>query len=64
MTWKVQWHDIIFVPNAKTRGSMYSLIANKMRGSQLVNMKYSIFALYLYYDEIARNSYLPLLISI
>ncbi|XP_026301091.1 atrial natriuretic peptide receptor 1 isoform X2 [Apis mellifera] len=35
MTWKVHWNDIIFVPNAKTRGSMFSLIANKMRGSQL-----------------------------
>lgn len=40
MTWKVHWNDIIFVPNAKTRGSMFSLIANKMRGSQLVNEKY------------------------
>lgn len=39
MTWKVHWNDIIFVPNAKTRGSMFSLIANKMRGSQLVNEK-------------------------
>ncbi|XP_033174921.1 atrial natriuretic peptide receptor 1-like isoform X2 [Bombus impatiens] len=56
MTWKVQWHDIIFVPNAKTRGSMYSLIANKMRGSQLT----------IYSDEnvslpggVDRNVYVP-----
>ncbi|XP_026674048.1 atrial natriuretic peptide receptor 1-like isoform X2 [Ceratina calcarata] len=35
MTWKVHWNDIIVVSNAKTRGSMYSLIANKIRGSQL-----------------------------
>lgn len=42
---------------------MYSLIANKMRGSQLVNMKYSIFSLYSYNDETARNSYLPLVTS-
>ncbi|CAL1673800.1 unnamed protein product [Lasius platythorax] len=35
MTWKVHWDDVIVIPNAKTRGSMYSLIANKFRGSQL-----------------------------
>nr|XP_012146919.1 PREDICTED: atrial natriuretic peptide receptor 1-like isoform X2 [Megachile rotundata] len=35
MTWKVHWNDVIVVPNAKTRGSMYSLIAYRMRGSQL-----------------------------
>lgn len=38
MTWKVHWDDVIVIPNAKTRGSMYSLIANKFRGSELVNM--------------------------
>ncbi|KYM99572.1 Atrial natriuretic peptide receptor 2 [Cyphomyrmex costatus] len=32
MTWKVHWDDVIVIPNAKTRGSMYSLIANKFRG--------------------------------
>ncbi|KZC11079.1 Atrial natriuretic peptide receptor 2 [Dufourea novaeangliae] len=32
MTWKVHWNDIIMlVPNTRSRGSMYSLIANKMR---------------------------------
>ncbi|XP_018398793.1 PREDICTED: atrial natriuretic peptide receptor 1-like [Cyphomyrmex costatus] len=35
MTWKVHWDDVIVIPNAKTRGSMYSLIANKFRGSEL-----------------------------
>ncbi|XP_014598913.1 PREDICTED: atrial natriuretic peptide receptor 1-like isoform X2 [Polistes canadensis] len=35
MTWKVHWDDIIWVPHAKTRGSMYSLVANKLRSSQL-----------------------------
>lgn len=40
MTWKVHWNDIIVGPNAKARGSMYSLIGNKMRGSQLVNTKF------------------------
>ncbi|KAG7200780.1 hypothetical protein KM043_003157 [Ampulex compressa] len=35
MTWKVHWDEVIVMPHAKTRGSMYSLIANKFRGSQL-----------------------------
>ncbi|XP_025266897.1 atrial natriuretic peptide receptor 1 isoform X2 [Camponotus floridanus] len=35
MTWKVHWDDVIVIPNARTRGSMYSLVANKFRGSQL-----------------------------
>ncbi|KAF7383882.1 hypothetical protein HZH68_014639 [Vespula germanica] len=35
MTWKVHWDDIMWVPYARTRGSMYSLIANKLRNSQL-----------------------------
>ncbi|XP_035740705.1 atrial natriuretic peptide receptor 1-like isoform X2 [Vespa mandarinia] len=35
MTWKVHWEDIVWVPYARTRGSMYSLIANKLRNSQL-----------------------------
>lgn len=39
MTWKVHWDDVIVIPNARTRGSMYSLVANKFRGSQLVNMR-------------------------
>ncbi|KYN23266.1 Atrial natriuretic peptide receptor 2 [Trachymyrmex cornetzi] len=42
MTWKVHWDDVIVIPNAKTRGSMYSLIANKFRGSELV--RYSVDA--------------------
>ncbi|KOX79706.1 Atrial natriuretic peptide receptor 1 [Melipona quadrifasciata] len=56
MTWKVHWDDIIVVPNAKTRGSMYSLIGNRMRGSQLT----------IYSDEnislpggVDRNVYIP-----
>ncbi|XP_011693290.1 PREDICTED: atrial natriuretic peptide receptor 1-like isoform X2 [Wasmannia auropunctata] len=37
MTWKVHWDDVIVMPNVqwKTRGSMYSLIANKFRGSDM-----------------------------
>ncbi|XP_014488988.1 PREDICTED: atrial natriuretic peptide receptor 1-like [Dinoponera quadriceps] len=35
MTWKVHWDDVMVLSNVKTRGSMYSLIANKFRGSQL-----------------------------
>ncbi|EZA53250.1 Atrial natriuretic peptide receptor, partial [Ooceraea biroi] len=36
MIWKVHWDDVILIkPNSKTRGSMYSLTANKFRGSQL-----------------------------
>ncbi|XP_024939358.1 receptor-type guanylate cyclase gcy-28 isoform X5 [Cephus cinctus] len=35
MTWKVHWDDVIVMPHGKTRGSMYSLPANKLRGSQL-----------------------------
>ncbi|XP_076296044.1 atrial natriuretic peptide receptor 1 isoform X2 [Lasioglossum baleicum] len=35
MTWKVHWSDIEMVPKAKSRGSMTSFIANKMRGSQM-----------------------------
>ncbi|XP_076759179.1 atrial natriuretic peptide receptor 1 isoform X4 [Xylocopa sonorina] len=56
MTWKVHWNDIMIARNAKAKGSMYSLIANKMRGSQLT----------LYSDENAslpgdvdRNIYVP-----
>ncbi|KOC59164.1 Atrial natriuretic peptide receptor 1 [Habropoda laboriosa] len=56
MTWKVHWNEIIVVPNARTRGSMYSLIANRTRGSQLT----------VYWDEnvslpgeVDRNVYVP-----
>ncbi|XP_019701162.1 atrial natriuretic peptide receptor 1 isoform X2 [Harpegnathos saltator] len=35
MTWKVHWDDVMVLSNVKTRGSMYSLIANKFRYSQL-----------------------------
>ncbi|XP_067208952.1 atrial natriuretic peptide receptor 1 isoform X3 [Linepithema humile] len=57
MTWKVHWYDVIVMPNAKTRGSMYSLnvLTNKFRGSQLT----------IYTDnasmpgDIDRNMYVP-----
>ncbi|XP_031367496.1 atrial natriuretic peptide receptor 1-like isoform X4 [Apis dorsata] len=56
MTWKVHWNDIIFVPNAKTRGSMFSLIANKMRGSQLTIYSDENISMP---GEIDRNVYIP-----
>lgn len=57
MTWKVHWNDIIVMPNAKTRGSMYSLMANKMRGSQLVNTR-EISRLFRYQRRTTISSYL------
>ncbi|XP_053977333.1 atrial natriuretic peptide receptor 1-like isoform X1 [Hylaeus volcanicus] len=56
MTWKVHWDDIRLVPNAKSRGSMYSLIANKMRGSQLSMYLEENVSLP---DEVDRNAYVP-----
>ncbi|XP_031842737.1 atrial natriuretic peptide receptor 1 [Nomia melanderi] len=35
MTWKIHWNDIKLVPKAKSRGSVSSFFANKIRGSQL-----------------------------
>ncbi|XP_076630684.1 atrial natriuretic peptide receptor 1 isoform X3 [Colletes latitarsis] len=56
MTWKVHWNDIVLVPNAKSRGSMYSLIANKMRGSQLTIYLEENVSLP---DEVDKNAYVP-----
>ncbi|XP_076164770.1 atrial natriuretic peptide receptor 1 isoform X2 [Ptiloglossa arizonensis] len=56
MTWKVHWNDILLVPNAKSRGSMYSLIANKMRGSQLTIYLEENVSLP---DELDKNAYVP-----
>ncbi|CAK9824817.1 Atrial natriuretic peptide receptor 1 [Anthophora retusa] len=56
MTWKVHWNEIIVVPNAKTRGSMYSLIANKTRGSQLTIYSDENASLP---GEVDRNVYVP-----
>ncbi|KAL6262939.1 hypothetical protein P5V15_005727, partial [Pogonomyrmex californicus] len=56
MTWKVHWEDIIVMPNAKTRGSMYSLIANKFRGSQLTVYSEENVSLP---DDVDKNVYFP-----
>ncbi|XP_018358837.1 PREDICTED: atrial natriuretic peptide receptor 1-like isoform X3 [Trachymyrmex cornetzi] len=56
MTWKVHWDDVIVIPNAKTRGSMYSLIANKFRGSELTIYSEDNASLP---DGVDRNVYVP-----
>ncbi|XP_017765073.1 PREDICTED: atrial natriuretic peptide receptor 1-like isoform X2 [Eufriesea mexicana] len=57
MTWKVHWDDItIAVPYAKTRGSMYSLIASRMRGSDLTIYSDENVSLP---GEVDRNVYIP-----
>ncbi|XP_018348544.1 PREDICTED: atrial natriuretic peptide receptor 1-like isoform X2 [Trachymyrmex septentrionalis] len=56
MTWKVHWDDLIVIPNAKTRGSMYSLIANKFRGSELTIYSEDNASLP---DGVDRNVYVP-----
>ncbi|XP_036142551.1 atrial natriuretic peptide receptor 1 isoform X2 [Monomorium pharaonis] len=56
MTWKVHWDDVIVMPNAKTRGSMYSLIANKFRGSQMTIYSEDNASLP---DDGDRNVYVP-----
>ncbi|XP_020295913.1 atrial natriuretic peptide receptor 1 [Pseudomyrmex gracilis] len=55
MTWKVHWDDVIVMPNAKTRGSMYSLIANKFRGSQLTIYSEDNASM----PDVERNVYVP-----
>ncbi|XP_070155765.1 atrial natriuretic peptide receptor 1 isoform X1 [Polyergus mexicanus] len=56
MTWKVHWDDVIVIPNAKTRGSMYSLIANKFRGSQLTIYTEDNASMP---DDVDKNVYVP-----
>ncbi|XP_011068793.1 PREDICTED: atrial natriuretic peptide receptor 1 [Acromyrmex echinatior] len=56
MTWKVHWDDVIVIPNAKTRGSMYSLIVNKFRGSELTIYSEDNASLP---DGVDRNVYVP-----
>ncbi|XP_076677166.1 atrial natriuretic peptide receptor 1 isoform X3 [Andrena cerasifolii] len=55
MTWKVHWNDIV-VPTARTRGSMYSLVANKMRGSQLTIYSEENASMP---DDVDKNAYVP-----
>ncbi|KAL6445937.1 hypothetical protein ACFW04_000963 [Cataglyphis niger] len=56
MTWKVHWDDVIVIPNAKTRGSMYSLIANKFRDSQLTIYSEDNASMP---DDVDKNVYVP-----
>ncbi|KAL0132007.1 hypothetical protein PUN28_000049 [Cardiocondyla obscurior] len=56
MTWKVHWDDVIVRPNAKTKGSMYSLIANKIRGS---TGQLTIFEDNVSLPDLDRNEYVP-----
>ncbi|XP_032687886.1 atrial natriuretic peptide receptor 1-like isoform X2 [Odontomachus brunneus] len=56
MTWKVHWDDVMVLSNVKTRGSMYSLIAHKFRGSQLTIYSEDNMSMP---DGVDRNVYVP-----
>ncbi|XP_011872052.1 PREDICTED: atrial natriuretic peptide receptor 1-like isoform X2 [Vollenhovia emeryi] len=56
MTWKVHWEDVIVKPNPKTRGSLYSLVANKFGGSRMTVYSEDNASLL---DGVNRNEYVP-----